>query len=257
MMEQYKLCWYHKDYYGVPKDQICSNCSECNADVLPTCHNGCKTYTRCCRAFRMSGIPDKFWYLPNPTYNIKEDIDANRILKQLRTNINSFVSSGMNLFIYSNVSGNGKTFRSCILGNSLIKSHANDLKVNDNLLKYVDILEYVYKYDVYDKLSFDNQTRINFFNSISTLDKSDLVIWDNLGSNTDTKFEKVIVRSIINNRINFQKSNIFISSRSPQELSSIIGRNDCDKVIKSSISIELHGESFRERSVNKFMSELR
>ena len=87
-------CWYKDTCPHYKNDEIC--------------HAGCIRYMEMHFLMNNSGIPKNRQY-PVALSAIKKDLAAYMRLKEIKDHIVEFVSSGSNLYIYSDNFGNGKT----------------------------------------------------------------------------------------------------------------------------------------------------
>lgn len=240
-----KLCWMHPKSSSRLNKTPCEHSTDYDGANIPICHDGCQYYMRCKRVFEMGQFPNKFWDLPK---NFKPDIsdyNALAITQQIRKNVQSFVDNGQNMLIYSNTHGNGKTLRSVSIANTFI-SHSCMLDIfSENIVRYAYIPKIVSDYGIYDKFSYENTSRQFFYEFLESLNTSRLVVWDDFGFHSESRIESVIIRSIINYRINEGLSNIFVATKSLQELSNCVGIYDWNRIKESSIIVEFTGPDKR------------
>lgn len=74
---------------------------------------------------------------------------------------------------------------------------------------------------------------------------ADLVIWDDIGSKLGTEYEISQLLSMIDARLNLEKSNIFTSNLSPAEITEALGERLASRVCNKSVQIELRGSDKR------------
>lgn len=256
-----KLCWMHPESNGkiATKQECCTKSSEAVKDndgniiKLPKCQEGCVYYSRCKRVFEMGNFNNNCWDAPNPFRVNSADITVMRSTQMIRTGVNEFVESGSNMVIYSCYTGNGKTSRATSLANTYISNMCKLSDYNyDRLAHYAYIPKLVSDHAMYDKASYDNVRRQIFFDYLDNLNYSDLVIWDGLGFNSNSVCENVIIRSIINTRINSKLSNIFVINRSLEEFSNILDNYDYTRMINASVIFEFKGNDFRKQNSESF-----
>lgn len=172
------------------------------------------------------------------------DKDRFLILKDIQMNISDFVTSGRNLFIYSKITGNGKSawskklllswFNSIIYFTDYecrglfinVPRFFNELK--DNISKKSEYIEYVKQY----------------------LDNVDLVVWDEIGVKNLGPWEHDILLNYINLRVEKGKANIFTSNMIPQELKDKLGDRLYSRIVQTSILVELNGKDKRGLILN-------
>lgn len=243
----YKLCWLHNSSLKSSSIQPCEeSLNKINLDIscMPSCHKDCSTYSRMLNMFNESGIPDKFWdYFPIQTP--EEDRMAYRMLKSIREQITDFIRSGQNLFLYSEEYGNGKTLWSSILMKAYIRDVAMSRKYYKNLVRYVYIPDFIYRYMTCEKFNFDDIRRQSFFDKVHSLSDTKFVIWDGFGYGSQSSIENSVIRSVIHSRLNQSLSNMFISDKYDLELSDVIGSHMFNRIKSSSVFVEFKGESLR------------
>ena len=240
-----KLCWYHPESIGVPNELKCTNSTPVGESGYPECRSGCAMYQRCKRAFEYGDFPDCFWDMPSDFQNPPEDIGALRYLQRVIKNVESFVDNGINIYIHSPISGNGKTFRAVSIAKAYIRAKASGDRHSDKWVSYVHIPRLVSDYDIYDKMSFENADRQALLDKIHNLNSCKLVVWDDFGFNSGAYVESVILRSILAARISSGRSNIIVSSYSLDELKSSLSKGDYLRLKSSVLDIELKSPDFR------------
>ena len=160
-------------------------------------------------------------------------------LKNIESNIEKFVLDGNSLYIYSHNCGNGKTAWSI----RLLQAYFNAIW---------------YKCDLNCKALFINVPRflLSLKDSISNENKyiehikanilsADIVVWDEIGTKAVTQFEHEHLLSLINARIDSNKSQIFTSNLEPIELKEAVGERLYSRVINLSTIIQLKGADKR------------
>lgn len=160
-------------------------------------------------------------------------------LKQFQDYIVEFVSQGRNLYLYSDNCGNGKTSWALRLAqtylNKIWYSTATDCRV-----LFISVPKFFIK--LKESLSQPN----DYINHIKRhVVDCDLVIWDDIGTKVGTEFEVENLLSIINNRIDNGKSNIYTSNINPEDLQRCLGDRLYSRVVNMSTLIQLKGQDKR------------
>lgn len=218
-----------------------SQCKKYNDPTAP-----CRSQNFCMRRYKIEELfkqaaltPKQYPDIALHPDNNGTDLDKFKQLQEIRKNIVSFVRGGKNLYIYSSITGNGKTEWSI------------------KLLK-----EYIYKIwpesDLTARALFVNIPRffIALKNSFSNTDEyakhiqdnilnADLVVWDEIGCKSLTDFEHEHLLNMINMRLDMGKSNIYTSNLNAGALKSAIGARLYSRVIELSESIEFRGQDKR------------
>ena len=164
-------------------------------------------------------------------------------LKEIQADINNFVTEGKNLFIYSNITGNGKSAwaKKLLLSwfNSII--YFSDYECRGlyiNLPRFFTEL----RNNISQKSDY-----IQYVNEKIT--KVDLVVWDEIGMKGLNNWEHEIILNFINLRIENGKSNIFTSNMNPDQIRENLGDRLYSRIVEMSRLIELTGKD--KRALNK------
>lgn len=167
------------------------------------------------------------------------DLEQFKQLKEIQDNILDFINEGKNLYIHSEISGNGKSSWSIRMIQTYIdkiwyKSPIECKALFINVPKFfLDLKDSLYNPD-----SYIHEVKDNIL-------KADLVVWDEIGTKMLTDFEHEHLLSLINSRLDLGKSNIYTSNLNPKELEKKIGSRLYSRVVNNSIDIELHGSDKR------------
>jgi DNA replication protein DnaC len=171
------------------------------------------------------------------------DKDAFNRLKYIEDNIEEFVNSSRNLYIYSHITGNGKSAWAVRLLQSYFNSiwHSSELtcrglyinvprfllSLKDNISEKSDYIQHIKEYIL----------------------EADLVIWDELGYKNVTPFEAENLLNYINARIDLGKSNIYTSNMYPEELREKVGDRLYSRVVNLSENIMFVGSDKRALNI--------
>lgn len=160
-------------------------------------------------------------------------------LSEIERNVESFVNNGGNIYLYSALTGNGKSSMALRIINSYLRTiwYKAELKckalfisvpkfliaLKDNISKKSDYVEYI-KDNVLD---------------------ADLVVWDDIATKGFTTFEMENVLNIIDNRLASNKSNIYTSNLVGEELKEAIGERLYSRIFTKSEVFEFVGADKR------------
>lgn len=171
------------------------------------------------------------------------DEQAFDYLISIQNNIESFVNAGQHIYIYSSITGNGKTSFAI----RLLQTYLNTIWYKcDISCKGLFINVPKYLLSIKDNITQYNEYANHIKNNVLT---ADLVVWDDIGTKSATSFEHENLLSIIDDRVNNNKSNIFTSNISPQELQNLTGDRLYSRIINLSNCVEFKGVD--KRSLNK------
>lgn len=160
-------------------------------------------------------------------------------LKDLETNIVSFVNSGKNLYLYSSNCGNGKTSWALRLCQKYIENIWYKTDIECKVL-FISVPKFFLM--LKDNITHQNDYIKRIKENVNTCD---LVVWDDIGTKVGTEFEIENLLSIVNNRIDNGKSNIYTSNMNPEQLNERVGERLYSRIINMSMNIQLHGADKR------------
>ena len=221
----------------IEENASCWLTNQCN-------HKDCDTF--CLRRFKLDYLYNQALVSveQRQRVDLKLDYDltdkqAFDFLKNVESSIVGFVNAGKNLYLWSNMTGNGKTAWSLRLLQAYLNSvwPKSDLKCRAlfiNVPKFFLAL----KDNISEKSEYIAQIKANVLDA-------DLVIWDEVALKTLTQFEMENLLSLINNRLDYGKSNIYTSNISPNDLLNLVGDRLYSRIINMSEVIEFKGADKR------------
>lgn len=160
-------------------------------------------------------------------------------LKDIENNIEDFVKNGKSLYIYSNICGNGKTAWSI----RLIQAYLNNVWYKCDLTckaLFINVPKFLLS--LKDNINETNEYIQHIKHNISD---ADIVVWDEIGTKNVTTFEHEHLLSLINNRIDNNKCQIFTSNLSPEELRESVGERLYSRVVNLSTVLQFKGSDKR------------
>lgn len=168
------------------------------------------------------------------------DVEVFEELKYIKENIIDFVKGGNNLYIYSPITGNGKTSWSL----KLLREYINKIwyKTNKDCVgMFINVPRYLLalKENISNKSDYVAHIKDNVYDC-------DLVIWDDIATKSATSFEHENLLSILDYRNNNNKSNIFTSNLSGEELNLSMGDRIYSRIYTGSIVKVLQGRDKRD-----------
>lgn len=160
-------------------------------------------------------------------------------LKNIESNIEEFVGNGGNIYIHSNTCGNGKTAWSIRLIQSYLNAIWHKCDLNCKTL-FINVPRFLLalKDNITDKNEYIQHIKKHVLDA-------DLVVWDEIATKAATQFEHENLLSLINTRIDFNKSNIYTSNLSPEEIKERLGERLYSRIVNLSTDIELFGSDKR------------
>lgn len=160
-------------------------------------------------------------------------------LKKIEENIEKFVEDGTNLYIHSSICGNGKTAWSLRLLQSYVGKiwHKSDLTCK---VLFINVPRFILA--LKDSISTSSDYIDHIKKNIFT---ADLVVFDEVGTKSLTAWEHEQILNLINTRIDMNKSNIYTSNLTGNELREKVGDRLYSRIMNLSTNIELFGSDKR------------
>lgn len=208
-------------------------------------HRDCNTF--CMRFFKLNNLYDQALIPLNSRKHTilridKDNTDENEFiqLKDISDNIVDFVKNGKNMFIYSEITGNGKTSWSL----RMIESYFDKIWVNSELTCKALFIS-VPRFLLALKENIKNKSEYIEHINENVLD-CDIVIWDDIATKLGTEFELSHLLSIIDTRIIKGKSNIYTSNLSGEKLCLALGERLYSRIVNySDYVFQLNGRDKR------------
>lgn len=167
------------------------------------------------------------------------DVEAFNCLADIEKNIEGFVKGGGNLYVYSPIAGNGKTswaFR-------LLRAYIDRVWYKEDIRPIVMFIS-VPRFLLELKANISQKSQYIADIESAVLD-CDLVVWDDIGNKSGTEFEVSHLLSIIDARLNNNKSNIYTSNLDREDLHSFLGDRLYSRIYNYSTCIEFVGKDKR------------
>lgn len=218
-------CWY-KDV-----------CKEYNTEI---CNRSCVRYIEMFHLMNQSEIPKKKQVI-HKLYPQSTDIPAFKQLKEIQNDIVNFVNNGESLYIYSSGFGNGKT----TWGIKLLQQYfhniwrGNGLKCRGVFIHVPNFITKI-KENIYKKEEYFEKLK-------EKVEKTDLVVWDDIGANKLSEFDYTNLLTFIDQRKLHELSNIYTGNLSGDELKIALGGRLYSRVWNESSRVEIIGEDRRGR----------
>ena len=209
----------------------------------------CKDTSFCVKLFKMeqlysnSLLPVSKW-VPFQLRIDKDGTDREEFTKlsSMCSNIEDFVNSGKNLYLYSTVCGNGKTSWAIRFIQSYFDKIWYTASTDTDCCKalFINIPNFFIqlKDNISKKVDNIEQIKEHIF-------EADLVVWDDVGTKISTEFEMENFLSMIDTRLSLNKSNIYTSNIIPYNLKERIGERLYSRIVNGSICVQLHGSDKR------------
>lgn len=222
-----------------------------NADCYV--QDGCKKYKQnsctelfCIRLYKLDELYNQSLLSQDQRKPIRLRLDENRIdegpylqLREYQQDILDFVAQGKNLYIYSPITGNGKTSWAI----KFIQAYISKIWAPSDLTcraLFISVPKFMREL----KLNIDKRSEyIQHINE--NVNSADLVIWDDIATKSASEYEHEQMISIIDSRIDNKKSNIFTSNISPLDLTDYLGARLTSRIVGLSTAVCFNGSDKR------------
>lgn len=218
-------------------ESSCIFYNECNHI---DCDTFCMKKYKCDYYFNSAFIPED----KRVKFKLYADVDGTDVeaftrLANIEKSIENYISSGKNLYIYSNRTGNGKSSWTYRLARAYITKVWYKRPANPIVL-FISVPKFLLE------LKSNISIKSNYIEKILPyVNDCDLVIWDDIGSKAGTEFEVSHLLSIIDYRITNNKSNMYTSNLDSADLHQLLGDRLYSRIYNYSECIELHGKDKR------------
>lgn len=210
---------------------------------------GCKKFIQntcdelfCIRLYKIDELYNQSLLSQQQRLPIKLRLDENRIdeipytiLKEYQQDILNVVNNGDNIYIYSSITGNGKTSWAI----KFIQSYIQKIWASSDLTckaLFINVPKFMRELKLNIDIKSEYIQHINAYASTA-----DLVIWDDIATKAATEFEHEQLISIIDTRIDNTKSNIFTSNIPPEELNNYLGARLTSRIVGLSKAVRFNG----------------
>lgn len=180
-----------------------------------------------------SGLPKAKQKPINLEPTTKHDIKQFDKLYQLKDNIYDFVANGNNLYITSEITGNGKTSWAIKLLHKYFEKvwEGNCLKVRGMFVHVPTFL--------LDVKNFKSPLNPEYIKYLKTCD---LIVWDDIACEMLSNYDITQLTALIDGRILAEKSNIYTGNIvNEDDMKDILGDRLASRIYKASTVIELVG----------------
>ena len=167
------------------------------------------------------------------------DKEVFNYLKSIQDNIFEIINKGTNLYLFSNIPGNGKTSWSI----RLMKAYIYNIWSSSNLeprALFINVPKYLLE------LKSNIEEKSDYIQHVKTyINKCDLVVWDDIATKSATEFEHEHLLSMIDYRLYNLRSNIFTSNVFPNDLHELLGSILSSRIINESQLLQFVGKDKR------------
>ena len=206
----------------------------------------------CMRYFKIDKILDNAMLSPKQRKDIKLVLDSDKsdynsyaTLNKFKESIMNNIEDNVNLYIYSEITGNGKTSWAIKLLTEYVKRNWINIQINSRPVLFINVPQYLLelKLNIRSQSEYVQIVQDNFL-------KADLIVWDDIGTKTASDFELEYLLSMIDNRQRLErKIDIYTSNIIPTELQKYVGDRLASRILNTSQLIEFKGQDKRGLSI--------
>lgn len=195
------------------------------------CSEACVRFNCMKSLFELSNIPESMWLCKN-LYCGRDDEQAFKQLIAIEQNIDLFVDAGRNVYIYSEICGNGKTSWAVRLMRAYFDLIWHKSGFNCHGL-FINVPQFLYNC----KRSISQNIK-GFDELCKQIETCELIIWDDLPCAKFSDYEHQILLQYIDNRINSSRANIFTGNCGKEECYTLLGDRLASRMYGSSEIVE-------------------
>lgn len=220
-----------------------SSCKKKDCDIWQDITNNF-----CMRYFKIDKILDNAMLSPKQRKDIKLVLDSDKsdynsyaTLNKFKEGIMNNIEDNVNLYIYSEITGNGKTSWAIKLLTEYVKKNWINIQINSRPVLFINVPQYLLelKLNIRSQSEYVQIVQDNFL-------KADLIVWDDIGTKTASDFELEYLLSMIDNRQRLErKVDIYTSNIIPTELQKYVGDRLASRILNTSQLIEFKGQDKR------------
>lgn len=220
-----------------------SSCKKKDCDIWQDITNNF-----CMRYFKIDKILDNALLSPKQRKDIKLVLDSDKsdynsyaTLNKFKESIMNNIEDNVNLYIYSEITGNGKTSWAIKLLTEYVKKNWINIQINSRPVLFINVPQYLLelKLNIRSQSEYVQIVQDNFL-------KADLIVWDDIGTKTASDFELEYLLSMIDNRQRLErKIDIYTSNIIPTELQKYVGDRLASRILNTSQLIEFKGQDKR------------
>ena len=220
-----------------------SSCKKKDCDIWQDITNNF-----CMRYFKIDKILDNAMLSPKQRRDIKLVLDSDKsdygsyaTLNKFKESIMNNIEDNVNLYIYSEITGNGKTSWAIKLLTEYVKKNWINIQINSRPVLFINVPQYLLelKLNIRSQREYVQIVQDNFL-------KADLIVWDDIGTKTASDFELEYLLSMIDNRQRLErKIDIYTSNIIPTELQKYVGDRLASRILNTSQLIEFKGQDKR------------
>lgn len=190
-----------------------------------------------------SGLPELYWEEVKLTVR-KEDVNAFKRLNEIKNNIYDISEPNLdmkNLLICSNKTGNGKTSWAIKMLQFFIFKSAQHYP-DEELGFFVPVTEFVLA-----SKEYDSSHRKKYWDMLEMIEKSRVVVFDDIGAGEYSRAEYMALLSAIEGRVFRKQYCIFTSNfiEKDEVIVKKLGERLADRVFETSEKIILNGDGVR------------
>lgn len=204
----------------------------CELANTEDCNNICIRYMEMRRLCELSNLPKEKWRVPQ-LFCYADDKTAFKNLTDIKNDVDNFVKSGSNLYLYSENTGNGKTSWAI----RLMLSYFNKIWSGNGFRcrgVFISVPNFLFMHK-----EIINNFDADFANLKNAVLNADLVIWDDIGVSPLTAYEHQLLLTYIDSRLLKSQANIYTGNVDVTTLEKYLGTRLASRIWNTSNHIHL------------------
>ena len=218
-------------------NDICIAKNHCKSAGQPICSHSCSFFIDLRYQIELASLPRKHQKcicsdLPDTFF----DLD---VFKKFTTNIVDRIQKGTGLYLYSRLTGTGKSTIACSIAlEYIVEQLQQDYRAGKRtgqLVKFINIADFLEDL----RKGMNDQEAAEVAQGVTeTLKRVPLVIMDDIGAEKVSEWTKERLLNIISDRYDSERTIIFTSNHSPQEIEMVLGGRVRSRIDGMTVPIE-------------------
>lgn len=204
------------------------------------CEKSCPRLLQMLYLFERAQLP-KAKYAPIRLMPDGCDEKAFDRLDEIRHNAKAFVNGGGNLFICSNVTGNGKTSWAI----KIMQNYFNQIWAGNNYQTRGLFLSVPQLLSLQSMGFSDKEAMVRLDALLDVAMEVDLLVWDDIASTEATKPQQNMLQGLLDHRLNEGKANIYTGNMQGMPLRAALGQRLYSRIETNSEVVVLMGRDMR------------
>lgn len=229
-------------------NELCLAKKKCKSMGSALCETSCSLFMDIQYQIQLSSIPKKHrHYLIN---DLPSTFYATDVFKRFCSSISERVGRGEGLYLYSSLTGTGKSTTACTIAMEFIieqlKSDFCAGRRTPQLAKFINVPDFL---DDLRKGMNDNDAAVKAIDLMSVLKRVPVVIMDDFGAEKMSEWARERLLTIISERYDNERSIIFTANLTLKEVEVLHGTRIRSRIEGMTVPIEFKGSTDWRRKI--------